>query len=1106
MLDFGYRPAASRYDVAFESRDFARGLVIDDEVSDLYDAVPAIRTLDSIDANLPAGVYWFVGIDDPVVMIIASGETGTSSNLELEGWDDTSNHPLAEAYRWVENLWVQAKPVEAPIFAIGSRAITVPDGSDVEVKSRTFLANSWSYTVSGPAGRQSLLESRLSAVELDEQPEDWVGGVKSTAARMGATLTRTKIRGKFADTVYSFHATRTVFRPYQFKPVLKLLQSGQARLLIADEVGLGKTIEAGLIWTELEARHESDRVLIVCPSGLVEKWRDEMNERFGFELKLLDRPELGRFLEQHQTGRRPSRQSYVVSLETLRTWDGLEELEENPPEFDLVIVDEAHYMRNSGTKSYLLGTQLSEWTAGANLVFLTATPINLRETDLLHLLGLLEPADFDTIEDLEVRLEPTAVLNQVAKVLPDKSATPAMFHQILRQLEGLVLEKSVTSKPEFADLREIVDRAPLSARDIALARRAISRLNTLSTTVTRTRRAEVDEQKPLRNAAGIEVSWNDTERSFYQEFLKWCFLRAKAAKTAMYFSMQMPIRLASTSIHMAANSVLAGAPEKWKGDSPISERRNWVEPHPELIHLANQVLRLPESKVEILGEVLANIHDLGRQALLFTWSKATLTNLRGAFHERYRIAVLNGDVPRLQRRQIMKDFRNGGYDFVFANRVASEGLDFEFCSAVINYDLPWNPMEVEQRIGRIDRIGQESEQILIRNFYNNDAIDSRIMHKVLERIEIFERSIGELEPIIGQHMDLLQTAMDFTLTPEQQEAKAEQFLSAIEAQKAAVQDVAESSAGLMIADDVEIAGLEKELTSTGRYLGQSELSHLIDDWAATDGGGSVEWIEGGKILEVRGNQTMAGRLVELIQKGRRTRSETGSLIVKLQNGEPIHLALDQEIARTTELDMLSATHPLVMAASGVPGHKQARFASIQIERTEILAPGDYVVTLAHAVNAARGGDEIWGAAIGLNGAPAGDAPVDGLMASLARGEWREAPSHPNVDLAHLVSRTKREIEKRHRIVQAKRDSEEEVLSETRRAILADQHQRRMRGIQRRLETIIERERGEKVLRMVNGQRNRQQNRYDQLIAELDASPLPAVSISYLAVCTLRVTQ
>ncbi|MET0114667.1 MAG: C-terminal helicase domain-containing protein, partial [Limnospira maxima] len=129
--------------------------------------------------------------------------------------------------------------------------------------------------------------------------------------------------------------------------------------------------------------------------------------------------------------------------------------------------------------------------------------------------------------------------------------------------------------------------------------------------------------------------------------------------------------------------------------------------------------------MERLGEVLAELHALERPALLFTWSKKTLRYLQAAYGRKYRIAVLNGDVPRQDRGKIMRDFRAGGYDFLFANRVASEGLDFEFCSAVINYDLPWNPMEVEQRIGRIDRIGQKSEKILIRNFYNDEAIDSR---------------------------------------------------------------------------------------------------------------------------------------------------------------------------------------------------------------------------------------------------------------------------------------------------------------------------------------------------------------------------------------------
>jgi superfamily II DNA or RNA helicase len=889
--------------------------------------------------------------------------------------------------------------------------------------------------------------------------------------------------------------------------VLKLLQTGQARLLIADEVGLGKTIEAGLIWTELEARHDADRVLIVCPSMLVEKWRDEMQERFGFDLTQLDRNELNRLLEQHREGRVPKRKAYVVSLESLRAWDGLKELQDKPPEFDLVIVDEAHSMRNSDTKSYQLGTQLSEWTIGSNMVFLTATPINLRETDLLHLLGLLEPADFDTLEDLEARLAPNAVLNEAGKMLTQGDATAERFTEILSELKGMVFEKAITLRPEFRDLQEILTRAPLSPKDVAAARGMISKLNALSTTVTRTRRTEVDEKKALRDAEpGIEIKWSPVESAFYEEFLKWCSHRAKLANTAMYFSMQMPIRLASTSVHIAARSVLRDDPEIWSGDAAQDRGKNWVEPHHELIAAAQQVLEAPDTKLSRLGEVLAELHQLGRQALLFTWSKANLRYLQDAYKDKYRIAVLNGDVRREQRRTIMKDFRAGRYDFLFANRVASEGLDFEFCSAVINYDLPWNPMEVEQRIGRIDRIGQQSEKILIRNFYNDEAIDSRIMFRVLQRIQIFERSIGELEPIISQHMDELRAAMDFTLTPEQQEQKAQQFLTAIEAQRDGVREVADSAAGLIIANDVEIAGFEEELVSSGRYLGQVELAHLLDDWAYADGGDKITWLEDGKLIEFRGSTAMAARLIELTQSGRRTRAETSALVVSLQNNDPIYLSLDQELARTSEVDLLSATHPLVMAATEVPGHRQARFASVRIAPNENIAPGKYVIVLAHAENASRGGDEIWGAAVDEAGENCGEAPADALLAALARGSLAEGEDLEVSPLPRLAGRARRELEKRHRLVQDERDVEENALIEARRAILADQHERRLRGIQRRMQTMLDRERGHQVLRMVEGQRSRQQDRYQQLIAELDAKKPPAVSLSYLATCVLDVSS
>lgn len=1104
MIRFGFHPIADDLDHALGQGAFERAVVVDEPVGDLYDAVGEVRTASEDGPGLPAGVYWFDGIQSPIVMQVGTGPRGTSSYLELAAWDESTEHPLVDAFGWAEHLWEGGKVVPAPKFSVGARAMKMPGGEDVEVRVRSFDGG-WSYHVRGDGGLSRILEAKLEEIEVSDDPAQWVLGERSSAARFGATLTRTKLRGRFADTVYSFQATRTVFRPYQFKPVLKLLQTGQARLLIADEVGLGKTIEAGLIWTELEARHDADRVLIVCPSGLVDKWRDEMEERFNYDLLHLDTEELKRFLDQHREGRLPRRKAYVVSLETLRTWKALEELEDNPPEFDLVIVDEAHAMRNSDTKSYQLGTQLSEWTVGSNMVFLTATPINLRETDLLHLLGLLEPSDFDSIDDLEARLEPNAVLNAVGKRLNDQSATPADFSRILGDLGGMVFERAITLRPEFGELGEILSRAPLAPRDIAAARRLIGELNALSTTVTRTRRAEVDEKKAMRDAEpGIEVVWNLAESAFYAEYLKWCQVRADLANTPLYFSMQMPIRLASTSVHVAARDVLRrGGADFWAGDSS-SAPSNWVHPHPELMSAAKKVLEVPDTKVAKLAEVLAELHDLKSQALLFTWSKETLKQLHNAFADRYRIAVLNGDVKRETRRRIMKEFRAGGYDFVFANRVASEGLDFEFCSAVINYDLPWNPMEIEQRIGRIDRIGQQSEKILIRNFYNNEAIDSRILFKVLERIQIFERSIGDLEPIIGQHMDVLRSAMDFRLTPQEQAAKAQQFLTAIEAQRAGIKEVAESAAGLIISNDVDIAGLREELIATGRYLGQSELAHLLEDWALTDGGGPLIWRPDGKAIELSGNPTMAARLTELAQRGRRTAAETGSLVVELKNGSPIFLSLDQELSRTSELDLLASTHPLVMAAVEVPGHRHARFASIQIRRTDEVAPGTYVVVLAHAEHASRGGDEIWGAAIDLDGVSHGEPPADALLASLARGALRDSDLISIEDLPRLTSRATREIDRRLHEVQDRRDLEEGALTEARRAVLADQHGRRLAGIQKRMRTLLERDRGQKVLHMVEGQRRRQQERYELLLAELDAKKPHAITLRYLAACVLEV--
>jgi hypothetical protein len=469
---------------------------------------------------------------------------------------------------------------------------------------------------------------------------------------------------------------------------------------------------------------------------------------------------------------------------------------------------------------------------------------------------------------------------------------------------------------------------------------------------------------------------------------------------------------------------------------------------------------------------------------------------------------MHGGVSRNKRRQIMADFRAGGYDFVLANRVASEGLDFEFCSAVVNYDLPWNPMEIEQRIGRIDRIGQAEETILVVNFVNEQTIDERILTRLLDRIGIFESSIGALEPIITDAApELLRTGFDFTLTPEEREQKLHEALTAIEEQRKGVRDVADASSALLVSNDVDLAGLEDDLLRTGRYIGQRELALLLNDWARVDGAPPVEFAQNGLTVNVRGNAQMASRVADLTRTQQRTGAETGLLASQLRAELPMTFVLDQEHARTGGGVLLTATSPLVMAAVSVPGHRQARFASVEIVgHSEESTPGMFLVVLAKALSASRGGDEIWGEAIGPDGRRAGDAPVNDLLAALAEGRLKDLPLP---EISHLVSMADRAINQlrlRHEAETRHRQVEFEALKAARAVTLREQHERKTTTIEKRLRTAAERGRGPNAINLFKAQRQRAQTRFERLVAEVDGQRQPELRLEPVAACVLKITR
>ena len=310
----------------------------------------------------------------------------------------------------------------------------------LERVGRTFLE------IELPGGRRT-----VPVGELEEVPEtadalaDLNAGKLSSPDDLRRALTHLRMTGKLADIIYSIGATNTEFHAYQFKPILKLLNSPARGILIADEVGLGKTIEAGLIWTELVARFDSRRLLIVCPKPLTMKWVEELRLKFNVDARICNAGELLDKLKDDQVRREGF--ALIASISAIRppkNWndpvepakgaraelaryisDAGEEL------FDLTVFDEAHHLRNTETLNHKLGHILCE--ASNYSVFLSATPINLRANDLRAILKLIDPETFERewlFEFLQVENAPMIAAWEAARDPRTLSCCRSHGHQV----------------------------------------------------------------------------------------------------------------------------------------------------------------------------------------------------------------------------------------------------------------------------------------------------------------------------------------------------------------------------------------------------------------------------------------------------------------------------------------------------------------------------------------------------------------------------------------------------------------------------------------------------------------------------------------------------
>ena len=599
-----------------------------------------------------------------------------------------------------------------------------------------------------------------------------------------------KIRTPLSDNLYTFYASRTDFQVHQFKPVLKMLASVDQRLFIADEVGLGKTIEAGIILTELQARHQGlSRVLIVCPAALLEKWEVELRRRFGEDFRILNRTEFSMFLDRYEKYGDSEEIKAIVSLQSLRKHETLERLEVLQVNFDLIIIDESHHMKNPHTSSSRLGEIL---TGNADaLVMMSATPLHLGTHDLFNQLQILAPSEFKDFIFFERLLEPNEFINAAIKVLhhPQKAA------QILRKVEKTYLYQDVSKNPNYEDCISILTkRKKLNTVETIEIQRKLTELNTLSHVFTRTRRQDVSTEInfPKRQAVVIDVEFTENERKLYEDVTEWVIERCQHSTSGIAFAKIMPQRQVSSCIP-AMRGYFKNILNNKKIKAPRSDDGDFID-----ISVDGDDDALAKSEMKTVNRLYAMAKRLGNhdtkfekfyeallellnqnpksKVIVFSFFKRTLEYLSNQISSRgISNRLIHGDIKVVDRqRSVRKFWSDPKLTVLLSSEVGGEGLDLQIANVIFNYDLPWNPMRVEQRIGRIDRYGQKNEKIFIYNFSMKGTIDEIILERLYKRIDIFERYIGGLEPILGSKInELVHELFELGLSNDERREKVE---------------------------------------------------------------------------------------------------------------------------------------------------------------------------------------------------------------------------------------------------------------------------------------------------------------------------------------------
>lgn len=622
--------------------------------------------------------------------------------------------------------------------------------------------------------------------ESDLRPDDTLdpaermrnGEVGSARQFLLQLATRFLRQEHLQNDLVSLGDARVDIKPHQVGVVHRVITNYPHRFLLCDEVGLGKTIEAGMILKELRARKQATRALVIVPPNLVRQWQFELKTKFNEVFSVLNTATV-QFLrtQGHDTNPFAYYDSVLVSADWVSNKKWAELVVE--VEWDMLIVDEAHHARlrrwgsrTQTTQLYNLVRQLAAPAHFANraLLFLTATPMQLEADELYSLVELVDPALFPTEKHFERHREQSPGLNRLVEAL-QKSGFPPPGEDAAEVISQVAAWLSIDQ--ELAKKRLQNGRSEVSTLCQELSNRHL-----LSEVLIRNRKSVVGGFMP-RKATRWEVNLRPDEREALdavEDYVLNGFNLADRTKdNAVGFVMVIFQKLMASSIRALRES-LAGRRERvlkkaMQSGASAADLEALVEDDVDLtavlgatgaayateaIELDGLVELLDRIKVDSKAEaLLSNLevifdHDQEGKVLIFTEFRETQRYLAERISARgWEVNVFHGQQKAEDKDLSVERFRDGkGHQVLICTEAGGEGRNFQFCHMLVNYDLPWNPMRVEQRIGRVDRIGQD-HLVQIFNLWVKGTIEERVLNVLERRINIFEETVGGLDPILG---------------------------------------------------------------------------------------------------------------------------------------------------------------------------------------------------------------------------------------------------------------------------------------------------------------------------------------------------------------------